>query len=155
MDHYQRGRGHPVPLTYGDFDITAARWSPDGRRIAFISNEPGASGIWIMDLPGGKKHRLEIQHRKYLQAMGTLELRVVDDSGQAVPARVSVEASDRRSYAPDDAWIHADDAFDRSQSAMETHYFQTGGTSTVTLPAGDAKVTVWRGLENEIARQST
>lgn len=149
------GEGHPVPLTYGDFDITAARWSPDGRRIAYISNEPGASGIWIMDLPGGKKHRLEIEQRKYLQAMGTLELRVVDESGQVVPARVSVEASDRRSYAPDDAWIHSDDAFDRSQSAVETHYFHTRGTSTVTLPVGEAKVTVWRGLENEIARQNT
>ena len=30
-----------LPLTFGDFDATAARWSPDGRRIAYISNEDG------------------------------------------------------------------------------------------------------------------
>jgi len=148
------GGGHPVPLTYGDFDITAARWSPDGRQIAYISNEPGSSGIWILDLPGGQKQKLEIAERRFLGPVGTLELRVVDESGRPVPARVAIEAADGRSYAPDDAWIHSDDAFDRGRSMMETHYFHTSGTSVVTLPAGEAEVTVWRGLENAIARQS-
>ena len=29
----------PLPLTYGEFDRRNARWSPDGKRIAYISNE--------------------------------------------------------------------------------------------------------------------
>jgi len=29
--------GDPFPLTYGDFDATAPRWSRDGKRIAFVS----------------------------------------------------------------------------------------------------------------------
>ena len=28
----------PLPLTFGDFDRRNARWSPDGRRIAYIGN---------------------------------------------------------------------------------------------------------------------
>ena len=31
----------PLPLTYGEFDRRNARWSPDGKRIAYISNEDG------------------------------------------------------------------------------------------------------------------
>ena len=31
----------PLPLTFGDFDRRNARWSPDGRRIAYIGNEHG------------------------------------------------------------------------------------------------------------------
>ena len=33
--------GDPFQLTYGEFDATSPRWSPDGRRIAYISNEGG------------------------------------------------------------------------------------------------------------------
>jgi hypothetical protein len=67
-----------------------------------------------------------------------------------VPARISVVASDGRSYAPFDAWLHADDSYDRELADYETHYFHTNGKATVTLPPGSAKVTVWRGLENAI-----
>ncbi len=30
--------GDPFPLSYGDFDNINPRWSPDGQKIAFISN---------------------------------------------------------------------------------------------------------------------
>ena len=33
------GGAAPLPLTFGDFDLSNARWSPDGTRIAFVSNE--------------------------------------------------------------------------------------------------------------------
>ena len=34
-----------VPITFGDFDRWNARWSPDGRRIAYISNENGNTSL--------------------------------------------------------------------------------------------------------------
>src|SRR6185503_16911816 len=34
--------GDPMQLTYGDFDVTAPRFSADGRRIVAVSNEPRA-----------------------------------------------------------------------------------------------------------------
>lgn len=146
------GGGDPLALSYGEFDVTSARWSPDSRTIAYISNESGSTEIWLQEIPGGKKYPLKATEREYLQPMGSLDLRVVDASGKAVPVRVSVQGSDGRSYAPDDAWIHADDAFDRSKAKMETIYFHSPGESTIKLPAGEAQVTVWRGLEHAVTR---
>src|SRR2546423_11128144 len=44
---------------------------------------------------------------------------VVDRAGHPLPARISVTRSDGRAYAPDDAWRHADEAFDRGASGFE------------------------------------
>ena len=42
-----------LPLTFGEFDITQARWSPDGGRIAYISNEDGNLSLWVREFVGG------------------------------------------------------------------------------------------------------
>jgi len=94
-----------------------------------------------------------VTKREYLRDMGRLHLEIRDESGQPVRARVSVTGGDGRSYAPDDAWFHADDAFDRGMADRETVYFHSPGDSILTLPAGEARVTVWRGLEQAITRQ--
>ena len=144
--------GLPIPLTYGDFDITSARWSPDGGRIAYVSNEGGDGRIVVLDLPGGKTTEVEASERRYLRPMGSLRIAVTGAEGP-VPARVSVMAADGRSHAPADAWIHADDHFDRSERAFERVYFHTDGTSLLDLPPGEAEVTVWRGLEHAVERR--
>ena len=46
--------GDVFPLTYGDFDATAPRWSRDGGRIAYVSNEDGIPALWVIDVPGGR-----------------------------------------------------------------------------------------------------
>lgn len=137
----------PFPLTYGDFDVTAPRWSPDGSRIAYVSNETGNLRIVVQDAVGGRTEMLEIASREYRDPVGRLALDIVDEAGQAVPARVSVLAADGRAYAPEGAWMQADDGFDRAVRATEPHYFHLGGPATLTLPAGPAGVTVWRGPE--------
>ena len=144
------GTAEPLPLSYGDYDIWSPRWSPDAQKIAYVANESGNTELRIQEVLGGKVTRLVIEDRQYLSPMGRLEIASVDGNGRAVPARVSVVASDGRSYAPFDAWLHADDSYDRELADFETHYFHTNGRATVTLPPGPAKVTVWRGLEHEI-----
>jgi len=152
------GGGDPLPLSYGEFDITAARWSPDGRNIAYISNESGNTELWVLELPGGRKYRIEPKDREYQHPMASLALHVVDETGTAVAARVSITGSDGRSYAPSgipgDAWMYADDAFDRKDREFETHYFQVAGATTMQLPIGKTEITVWRGLEHAIARRT-
>jgi len=43
--------GNPFPLSYGDFDNVNPRWSPDGQKIAFISNRSGNTALWIQQVP--------------------------------------------------------------------------------------------------------
>lgn len=139
--------GLPIPLTYGEYDITSARWSPDGRHIAFVSNESGTQRIEILDLPGGARRVLEQASLDYLGEVGALALRVEDDQGAPMAARISVTGSDGRSHAPRATMVHADDNFDRADRSEEVRYFHTTGSTELTLPTGTAEVRVWRGPE--------
>jgi TolB protein len=146
--------GDEMQLTYGDFDATNPRWSPDGQRIAYISNEGGNTALIVVSIPGGVKTRIEARRRVYREPVGRLTVTVVDAAtGKPMPARVSVTAEDGRGYVPDDAWRQADDGFDRKERKYELSYFHSNGTSTLTVPAGRATVEVTHGLEYRVAKQ--
>jgi Tol biopolymer transport system component len=146
--------GDPLPLTYGEYDLTAPRWSRDGRRIAAISNEGGNTSLVVIDVPGGRRRRVAAPVRRYREPTARLELTVVDAAtGQSMPARLSVTAADGRSFAPDDAWRHADEAFVRGEQGFEHGYFHTRGRAAVTAPAGALVVQAWRGPEYATVRQ--
>lgn len=147
--------GDPLPVSFGEFDVTGARWSPDGSRIAFITNEHGNTEIGIQVVFGGARRLLKIEERKYRQPMGELHLRTLDATGKTIAARVAITAANGRSYAPDDVWVHADDSFDRHRSPFEIHYFHTKGEARIKVPAGSAQITVWRGLENQVQKRTT
>jgi TolB protein len=146
--------GDPLQLTYGEFDATGPRWSPAGDRIAYVSNEGGNTSLWVVELPAGSRRELRIERRQYLRPTGTLRLSVAASGGGPLPARVSVLGEDGRSHAPADAWHHADDAFDRAGRRFEYGYFHTGGSSSLTLPAGRYTVEVSRGPEYRAVTRS-
>lgn len=146
--------GDVFPLTYGDFDATEPRWSPDGRRIAYVSNQGGNTSLWTITVPGGQPEPVTVAERQYLGPVGRLQVRIHDAAGRALPARVSVTGADGRSFAPDDAWRHADEAFDRRERRSEVGYFHSPGESVVTLPAGTVALEVSRGLEYRVVRRS-
>jgi len=140
--------GDAFPISYGEFDNTNPRWSPDGTKIAFISNRGGNTSLWVQTIPGGAQTEVVAGERKYVRPMSRLLVRVVDAFGKPLAARVFVTASDGRAYAPDDAWMYADDSFDRSERTFEAHYFDTMGESVVTVPPGIVNVDVMRGFES-------
>jgi len=144
--------GDPFPLTYGDFDATAPRWSRDGKQITYVSNESGNTALWVLEIPGARRMRVEALRRRFKGVVGTLQLDVFDRSGHRLPARISVTTSEGRGYAPDDAWRHADEAFDRSERQFEYPYFHSTGSAEITVPAGQVHVEVWRGPEYRVAR---
>jgi TolB protein len=148
--------GDPLQLTYGDFDATSPRWSPDGHHIAFISNEGGNTSLRVIELPGGRQSRVDAIRRVYRRSMAKLRLTIVDAAtGAPVPARVSVTGADGRGWAPDSAWRHADDGFDRASRRFEPTYFHTAGRAELMVPAGESMVVdVTKGLEYAVGRQA-
>ena len=143
--------GYPFPLTYGDYDDTNPRWSPDGRTIAFISNRSGNTALWLVNAFSGEQRPLQVRERRYLRPHRDFTLRVVDETGHALPARVSITDFRSRFYAPDDAWIQADDSIVPGRQAVETRYFHTMGESRVAVPLDTLAITVRHGPAYEIA----
>jgi len=136
----------PLPLTFGEFDRGNARWSPDGERIAYISNEHGNTGLVVQDVVGGAQTPITAKKRRYKVAQARLTLDIRDEQGRSVPARVAVLGSDGRAAAPIAAWMHADDGFDRALQSSETHYFHCASPCTLDAPAGDTAIWVQRGF---------
>jgi TolB protein len=145
--------GDAFPLTYGDFDNINPRWSPDGRKIAFISNRGGNTSLWIQDVSGGKQREVVAKERHHLLPVGTLHLNVTDEKGRVTRARIFVTGADGRAYAPRDAWMQADDGFDRSERPFEAHYFESIGQATIEVPAGSLTVGIMKGFEYEFSQQ--
>jgi Tol biopolymer transport system component len=146
--------GDAFPISYGDFDNTNPRWSPDGTRIAFISNRDGNTSLWVQEVLGGAQRTVVAKEKHYLKPMGHLSLTILDPSGTPTPARVSVSGEDGRAYAPDDAWMHAEDNFVRSASAFESHYFHSPGNAELTVPVGRVQVEIMKGFEFNVERQT-
>jgi TolB protein len=145
--------GDAFPISYGAFDNVNPRWSLDGSKIALISNRNENTSLWVQTIPGGEQTEVVASERKYLRPMGRISLRVVDALGNPVAARVFVTTADGRAYAPDHAWVHADDSFDRSERPFEAHYFDTSGESEITVPTGEVEVDVMRGFENHFEQR--
>jgi TolB protein len=147
------GGGDAFPISYGAFDNVNPRWSPDGSKITFISNRSGNTSLWVQTIPGGEQTEVIASERKYLKPVGRISLSVVDSLGKPIAARVFLTGTDRLAYAPNNAWMHADDSFNRAERPFEAHYFDTGGSSETMVPAGVVEVDVMRGFENHFERR--
>ncbi len=135
-----------LPLTFGEFDATQARWSPDGRRIAYVSNEDGNVSLWVLETVGGERTRIVARDRQYARPMATVHVRL-NTATKTSAGRISVVGSDNRYYSSDDRWMHADDGFDPVRVPAEVRYFHCPGECVLTLPLGESYVTAWRGQE--------
>ena len=139
--------GDPFQLTYCECDHTAPRWSPEGRRVAFLSNQGGNTSLRVVSVPGGATAIIRATTRRLRHPSGQLVLTIRDAAGRPTSARISVTGADGRGWAPDDAWRHADDGFDRKERKFELTYFHANGGASLTLPAGAYTILVTRGLE--------
>jgi TolB protein len=139
-----------LPLTFGDYDATQARWSPDGRRIAYISNEQagGSLQLWLLETVGGARTLVTPRERQFLRPMAQLRIDLRNAAGQRVNGRVSVLGADNRYYAPELARVHADDGFDPHRQPSELRYFHCWQECVVTAPVGEVEVVAWRGQEH-------
>ncbi len=146
--------GDAFPVSYGDWDETNVRWSPDGKTLAFISNRNGETEVWWQRVPGGEQHRLGITQREYMRPRGVLRLSVLDPQDHTTRARVSVTDMSGRFYAPHHGWIFADDGFDRAERSFEAHYFDPSSYCEVEVPAGKITVEAMKGFEHPLEKRT-
>jgi TolB protein len=145
--------GDVFPISYGDWDDTFVRWSPDGKKVAAVSNESDTTEIFWQTMPEAKKQFLQIEKRRYLRARSTLKLEMEGRPANDLEARVSVTDSSERFFAPAEARIYADDGFDRGDLAFERHYFYAERPKTeLQLPPGRYSVEASRGLDERLFR---
>ncbi|HJQ19423.1 MAG TPA: CehA/McbA family metallohydrolase [Gemmatimonadaceae bacterium] len=138
----------PMQLTYGDFDVTAPRWSPDMTRIGFISNESGNTALWTVTVPGGKRDRIDARTRRYREPSGRIAIAVLDSATRrALPVRLSVRGASGRFFVPDTRWRHADEAIVRDAQRFEYGYWHSNGADTLSVPPGRYQVEAWHGPE--------
>jgi len=136
----------PLPVSFGEYDRWNARWSPDGRQIALISNKDGNTSLVVRDFAGGAEQPIIAAKRRYLSPRGRLTIAMKDERGRPIPVRAAVIGSDGRAAAPTPAWMYADDGFDRSVQPVETHYFDCEVSCNLDLPYGDADVWIQHGF---------
>jgi hypothetical protein len=147
--------GDAFPLTYnrglllfkGGFDTMNPRWSPDGDKIAFISNACLNTCLMVQEILGGKITGVHAFLRHYRKPMGEISITVLDPAGRLTPARVSATSEDGRAYAPTFSWLHADDSFVRAERPLEAHYFHANGSALFDVPAGKLSIEVMKGFE--------
>ncbi len=144
--------GSSMPLTYGEFDNTSPRWSPDGMQIAFISNRTGNTSLWLIKVFDGAQQLIAPKEVRYLNPHTSLDLHLVDENEKTIPARVSVTDSRGKFYAPEDALIKADDSRYPEIRKFESHYFHSTGSETMQVPLGKINIQVARGPQYEITK---
>lgn len=144
--------GYAIPITYGHFDKSSPRWSPDGTRIAFISNESGNTTLWILDAFTGKQTQVKPQNLKFITTRVPLTLATTDENGVPVAARLSIIDSRGKFIAPSDSWIHADDSRIPSLQATEPHYVHSPGKVVVQVPKDSVFIVASHGPAFGIVR---
>ncbi|HKT48236.1 MAG TPA: hypothetical protein VJP87_11990, partial [Candidatus Acidoferrales bacterium] len=164
--------GDAFPATYGaetaseeslarsgrrGWDETSARWCPDSKHLAFVSNRSGNTAIFLQEIPGGKQRELTAKLRHYLHPVAQVSISVEDEEGSDL-ARISVTDASGRFWAPKAAWIQADDSYDRSATPFEAHYYfntrqSESGDDGIDVPAGEITIDVMKGFERRPVRR--
>lgn len=144
--------GDAFPISYGDWDQTNVRWSPDGAKLAFISNKGWNTSLEIREFGNSWSRTLVPEHRNYLRPRAKINISVVDEADKPQFARMSVTDEAGHFYAPYAiwTWIQADDGYDRSRTPFEGHYFYAKSNPKVLaleVPEGQITVDVTKGYE--------
>ncbi len=163
--------GDVFPLTYGEYDNINPRWSPDGAKVAYLSNHGGMDlSLVIRSRDENEEKQLKIgTHATPSHYMVSFQVDPYYFSGKYhlwAPSRISARAEDGRYLTNFRYRTAADDSFERSKASEEIKYFHSlrgsgyglGGNqfmgpeigeTTLSSPLGEVRLLVTRGLDYE------
>jgi TolB protein len=133
-------------LTTSIHDEFSPRVSPDGKTILFVSNYLGNLDLFTAPPDLREARHLRIGALRFRQPAASLHVRVEDESGNIVPARVSVRAADGKYYAPRGALMRYHPGMGQGAG-----FFHAWGEFSVDVPAGSVRIAAYHGLEWEPA----
>lgn len=90
--------GEATPLTHSIAWEMQARWSPDGKRLAYISDAGGGDNVWVMNADGGDAHPVTKEDFRLLYTP------VWSPDGQYIAARKHFTGT--RSLGSGEIWLY-------------------------------------------------
>lgn len=143
--------GEPTALTNTERDEFAPSVSPDGRRIAFVSNQLGNIDLFTMTVSGGVQEHVRIADLRFRRPSGRLRVQVRDELGEPSPVRLYVQASDGKAYCPSGSPMYY---YDLRADQSREGFFLGSGDDTFPVPAGTVRLVAIKGIEYEIEERS-
>ena len=141
--------GQPYKLTFGDYDDFHPRWSPDGERIAYITNERGLPQLCLLETTGGSKKVIEIKERHWKRPMGKVHVSIRDGrSDKPTAARITGKAADGKLYAPPESYV-----FNARMATGLQRVFFVDASYTAAAPVGKLVIEAHKGFEYWPSRQ--
>jgi TolB protein len=146
-----RTGGTPEAITKTERDEFSPAVSPDGRRIAFVSNELGNMDLFTMRTDGTDRRHVRINSLKFAKPAGRLRVRVTDEQGRPTQVRLYVRAADGKAYCPAGSPIFF---YPLGPGPDAGGFFLSSGDDTFPLPAGTVHLEAVKGIEYEIESRS-
>ncbi len=149
--------GEPEAITDTPRHELSPDVSPDGRRIAFASNRLGNMDLFTLPLEGGEARHVRIDSLRFRRPSGKARVTILDELGQPAAARLYVEASDGKGYAPRGEPIFyypLAPGASRDSAGKRDAFFVATGTSEFDVPARDLALTAVRGFEYRLSQAS-
>jgi len=133
--------GVPYKLTLDKADNFHPQWSPDGRRIAYLSNRHGTPALRIRNVYTGAETDVAISGLDWIEPRSRLTVRTIDaDTGKNIATRIYNRATNGKSYAPRNE-------YHRVARRLGEHYYHSNGLSVLELPAGEIHLEAHHGFE--------
>jgi hypothetical protein len=139
--------GEPVALTATPRHELSPEVSADGTRIAFSSNKLGNMDVFTMPVAGGEAQHVRIEGLQFRGVSGRVRVTVVDEMDRPAAARLYVEASDGKGYAPRGEPIFY---YPLDPGGRRDAFFVAVGTAEFEVPAGPLTLTAVKGFEYRV-----
>lgn len=140
----------PQPITNTARHELTPAVTPDGKKLAWATNQLGNLDLFTRDLPDGEARHLAIEGLEFRKASGQVRVHVVDEMGRPTAARLYVTASDDKAYAPRGLpiWYYP------IGTGEPAGFFLTTGDDVFPAPAGPLRLQAVKGFEYRLSSQT-